>query len=444
MSDEKILKGISIYSFFLMMFVILFSIGLHSSIDEVSYAQEPLSSIEGVFLAISSTPTLTPVAASPTPVIMPWTIWDDINGVKESEVFSKLSEQVIIIEKLSGINDNAQVQIEDLSVDRQIRLTISGLISTESVIGNIYRVMEETLFDNEVPTPSPTPTPTPKPKDLTPSPTSIIANTSGTGHDIAAEEHEADETIYETVIDPVNSYTLDYKEVKENGTYTAVLVLNLGRTYLYELLEDESYYYVCLKRPKDVYSKIVVIDAGHGGQDSGTYSSGYTYLEKDMNLKMLLYLKEFLEKEEDIKVYCTRTTDRRLTLNQRVNLANDLEADFFISIHCNSNPSSKIGGTEVLYNDKQNDWTCMNSKRFSLICQEETVKSIGLKNRGIVPRSHNVHIIREAKMPVALIEVAFMTNKEDLSVLIKDKTHKAFAEGIYCAVLRAYEEMESD
>ena len=64
-------------------------------------------------------------------------------------------------------------------------------------------------------------------------------------------------------------------------------------------------------------------------------------------------LKKLLDAQEEIKVYYTRTEDRRLTLNQRVNLANDLEADLFLSIHCNSNPSTSVHGTEVLFNEKQ-------------------------------------------------------------------------------------------
>ncbi len=155
-------------------------------------------------------------------------------------------------------------------------------------------------------------------------------------------------------------------------------------------------------------------------------------------------LKKLLDAQEEIKVYYTRTEDRRLTLNQRVNLANDLEADLFLSIHCNSNPSTSVHGTEVLFNEKQDSIQGFNSRKFALICAEEVCAQFGLTNRGIIPRSSNVHIIGAAKMPVALIEMAYMTNRSDLKVLVNPERQSAVALGIYHAVLKAYEQLKME
>jgi N-acetylmuramoyl-L-alanine amidase len=255
------------------------------------------------------------------------------------------------------------------------------------------------------------------------------------------EEITYDDSSIPTVIPTDNVTSIQLTNTVDAISYekSVILTLDLIKTYAYLLEEDDHYFYIALAKPQDVYDTIIVLDAGHGGQDSGTYSRGYDYLEKDMNLDMLLRLQERLQQHENIKIYTTRTTDRRLTLNQRVNLANDVEADLFLSIHCNANLSKNIKGTEVLYNDKQNDWANFNSKQFATICQEDLIACIGLRDRGIVPRSHNVYIVGEAHMPVALVEVAFMSNISDLNFLKQENNRQKVSEGIYHGIMRSLE-----
>ena len=93
--------------------------------------------------------------------------------------------------------------------------------------------------------------------------------------------------------------------------------------------------------------KTIVIDAGHGGKDPGAL--GFGYKEKDITLKIALALKKMInEKLPKIKVILTRETDKFIELSKRGEIAQNNEADFFISIHCNSVPkgvSSPQGGT---------------------------------------------------------------------------------------------------
>jgi N-acetylmuramoyl-L-alanine amidase len=142
----------------------------------------------------------------------------------------------------------------------------------------------------------------------------------------------------------------------------------------------------------------------------------------------------------DIKAYYTRTDEHTLTLEQRVELANDVEADFFVSIHSNSNPSATVGGTETLYDQLQNDWDGMVSRRFATILQEEVSKRFGLKDKGIEPRSYSVTILKRSMVPVALLECGYMTNKGDLAKLISQESQAEIAQGIYSAILRGYDE----
>ena len=89
---------------------------------------------------------------------------------------------------------------------------------------------------------------------------------------------------------------------------------------------------------------VVVLDAGHGGHDSGNRGSGY--FEKDIALDIILKTGAILEKNPDIKVIYTRKTDVFVELNQRGDIANKAKADLFVSVHCNAHHSN-VSGTET-------------------------------------------------------------------------------------------------
>ena len=116
--------------------------------------------------------------------------------------------------------------------------------------------------------------------------------------------------------------------------------------------------------------------------------------EKDINLDIVLRLKGLLDNQDGIKVYYTRTEDIKPSLQQRVDLANDVEADFFLSVHCNSNETRSLNGMEVLFDSRQDVWEGMNSRRFAEIILEKMDGYAGFKNRGLVPREHNLSIIK--------------------------------------------------
>eukprot|EP00600_Ochromonadales_sp_CCMP1393_P010772 CAMPEP_0175003746 /NCGR_PEP_ID=MMETSP0005-20121125/4390_1 /TAXON_ID=420556 /ORGANISM="Ochromonas sp., Strain CCMP1393" /LENGTH=211 /DNA_ID=CAMNT_0016258837 /DNA_START=46 /DNA_END=678 /DNA_ORIENTATION=- len=87
---------------------------------------------------------------------------------------------------------------------------------------------------------------------------------------------------------------------------------------------------------------VVMIDAGHGGKDTGTPGTGrYKTTEKDIALDVTLALGKMLEKLPNVKVIYTRTKDTYPTLNQRAVITNKKKADLFISIHCNAQPGKK-------------------------------------------------------------------------------------------------------
>jgi len=90
----------------------------------------------------------------------------------------------------------------------------------------------------------------------------------------------------------------------------------------------------------------VIIDAGHGGHDPGAV--GKNSREKDIVLKIALMTGNYIEENfDDVVVIYTRKTDKFVELYRRAQIANEENADLFISIHCNSNPSSKPYGSET-------------------------------------------------------------------------------------------------
>lgn len=384
--------------------------------------------------------------------------WSQVPGLTDSPVFKELNKydySMIILEKKDLLNDS-EIILEDYAVERSILITITKYQGIQ-YDGAIYRVRDNCLFAEAIPESEDS-----KSDSLELS-KDLESNSSGAAEDLKMDSSESeallqkednslkqglDHQVYtkprldsDAVLptDPVLSAEI---QVSQDSS-SAILQFWLDKTYAYEIREDNNYFYICLRRAKDIYPKIVVVDAGHGGIDYGTYSKDYTYWEKDMNLAILLELKQLLDEQKEIQVYYTRTEDRRLTLNQRVDLANDLEADLFLSIHCNSNPTSSVHGTEVLFNELQDEIEGFNSREFALICAEEVSAQFGLKNRGIIPRSSNVHIIGAAQMPVALVEMAYMTNREDLAVLIQKERQQAAAVGMYHAILKGYERIEA-
>lgn len=201
---------------------------------------------------------------------------------------------------------------------------------------------------------------------------------------------------------------------------------------------------------KPEYAAVVVIDAGHGGESTGTYSFEKTISEKMVNLKIIQYLKELTDAQEnqEFKVYYTRTGDEYVSLKQRLKLTREVSADFFISIHCNGDTLRSTCGIETLYVDR--DFSKikkksregrspaledLTSRRMAEICQEELSGALGLMDRGIMER-RDLYLLHHTKIPGVIVELGFMSNPKDMSVLKKSRNQKKAAKAIYDSMRR--------
>lgn len=166
--------------------------------------------------------------------------------------------------------------------------------------------------------------------------------------------------------------------------------------------------------------KVVVIDAGHGDQDPGT--TGYSKTkEKDFNLAVALKVGQLLANEPDIDFVLTRSDDTYLKLAERAKIANDLNADVFVSIHANYADSRAASGSETYY---QRD----ASKSLANVMHKYLVQATGLPDRGV--RYGNFHVIRETKMPAVLLEAGYLSNPKDEAALFTESVQNAIAQAI--------------
>ncbi len=150
--------------------------------------------------------------------------------------------------------------------------------------------------------------------------------------------------------------------------------------------------------------KIICIDAGHGGYDSGAVNK--SRYEKNDNLKITTLLMGIL-KTQGFEVVLPRTEDKETSLQKRVEIANKANADVFISLHRNAFTNSSACGVE--------NWIYQNtdekSKQLAQYILNE-ITSVGVqKNRGV--KSGNFYVLRTTKMPACLLELGFISNLQD-------------------------------
>lgn len=175
---------------------------------------------------------------------------------------------------------------------------------------------------------------------------------------------------------------------------------------------------------------VVVLDAGHGGDDPGA-TVGETY-EKDINLAVTLLVQEQLKTQENVVVKMTRTEDVFLSLSDRAIYANDIKADLFISIHANAlENNEEFSGIFTFYHPEKR-----SSKKPAKIIQEAIFNETGAEDRGV--RSENYAVLRETKMPAVLVETGFMTCPEELALLVDGDYQKQLAKGIAQGILEYF------
>jgi len=231
----------------------------------------------------------------------------------------------------------------------------------------------------------------------------------------------------------------------------------------------------------------VVIDAGHGGKDPGAL--GKHSREKDITLKVALKLGRYIKQNlPGVKVIYTRTKDRFVGLKKRGEIANKHNADVFISIHCNSNHSTKLYGAEtyvlgsdykrskrnmkvammenaailleedaqnsyngfdpnspqsyIIFSLKQNDYKQKQSLILADKIQTQFKNRVGRKDRGIYQAGFLV--LAGTYMPSVLVELGYISNPKEEKFLLSGNGQTYMASAIYRAFKRYKIEYEKE
>lgn len=216
-----------------------------------------------------------------------------------------------------------------------------------------------------------------------------------------------------------------------NDSGDTVLTFYTTKLYAYRLTVSKSQIKVAIDRAKNLYSKVVVIDPGHGGHDDGTTSQNKIYKEKNVVLSIgYTYFRNYLN-DEDLKVYWTRKDDTYPTLYERAAFPKKVDADIFISVHMNSFPKATPKGTEVFYSTRNNilQPNGLSSYTMASMFLKNITSTFSTFNRGVKTAAYVVTNMNT--VPAVLLEYGFLSNKDDLAKFSKLENQDKAAEVLY-------------
>lgn len=183
----------------------------------------------------------------------------------------------------------------------------------------------------------------------------------------------------------------------------------------------------------------VVVDAGHGGVDGGKVSVD-GYLEKDINLAIALYLKDYLE-AADVNVVLTREdgnglyeesdeNKKRADLNKRCSIIEMADADLVVSIHQNSYTDSSVSGPQVFYYEGSEEGLYLAQ------CIQDRFDSIlGEENDRVVKANSEYFLLKNVSVPIVIVECGFLSNPEEAAKLENEDYQKSVAFTIQMGIM---------
>jgi N-acetylmuramoyl-L-alanine amidase len=214
---------------------------------------------------------------------------------------------------------------------------------------------------------------------------------------------------------------------------TIRVVVDLKKKTGYEVKEipDQNQTIITILTPGEQGSSdpgsnkyVVVIDAGHGGTDPGAISVR-SRKEKDFTYAVARKVLQLLENEPMIESRESRSGDSTVELDSRVNFANQLGADVFVSIHGNKFTAESAQGTETYYSRPE-------SKELADIIHRHVVQATQFTDRGV--KRADFRVIKATTMPAVLIEVGFLSNPKEEEMMFDEQFQARVAAAIAAAI----------
>ncbi|HIU74904.1 MAG TPA: N-acetylmuramoyl-L-alanine amidase [Candidatus Pelethocola excrementipullorum] len=182
----------------------------------------------------------------------------------------------------------------------------------------------------------------------------------------------------------------------------------------------------------------VFVDQGHNPSGINAGAEAFGYREQDITYMVGIYLANILSNDPRFDVRVSRPTPETVlgtsnatSLRERVYMANSWPADYFISIHVNANPNPAVNGSEVYVYDLDSASADLAEEILT-----EIVRRTGTKYNG-VRENPVLYVLRRTQMPSVLVELGYITNYDDLQILLDDQYQ--FAYGIYVGLLNYLE-----
>ena len=234
---------------------------------------------------------------------------------------------------------------------------------------------------------------------------------------------------------------INFRKFRKQILRPIAIVSLLLATIMLGLFIFDTYFTDSVSASSDV-GRVIVIDAGHGGEDPGAIGEGSVY-EKDLNLSIALLVGEKLIEKGYTVVY-TRTEDKMLyspeenikgmrklsDLKNRVKVSEQYPDAIFVSIHMNSFGNSKYSGAQVYYNAKNSESRILAEKIRSSIVQEAQPNHSRSTKEG-----KGLYLLENNPNPAVIVECGFMTNNEELTRLLEKEYQNQLSFAIVCGII---------
>lgn len=244
-------------------------------------------------------------------------------------------------------------------------------------------------------------------------------------------------------------FVWNFIRLKKTISFLLVLALSVGITFGLIITVD-AHLYSNTEANNEPGEKVIILDAGHGGEDSGAVGAGGV-LEKNLNLEIANAIRLALE-EKGFTVIMTRTEDKMLyseeenvkgmrklsDLKNRVKIAENYPNALFISIHMNSFGASKYSGLQVYYSEDDN-----GSMALANSIQSSVKDKLQPDNNRVTKCGKELYLLERSPVTTVLVECGFLSNAEECKKLSEKEYQNQLSFAIVCGIIEYIENINS-